>query len=456
MANRATTQLSETLENKRSATTSCDERLRGKRVAMVTFSHYPGDPRPRRAIDALVSQGLHVDLVCLEDGKSPRREVSQSIDVLRVPIKNRRGGKLAYAYQYSVFILISSLIFAWRTLTRRYDLVYVHNMPDILVVSALAPKLFGAKVILDLHDPMPELMTTIFGLKKESFGVRLISWIEKWSMARADAVLTVNLQCKKIFSGRSCSSEKIGVVMNSPDENIFPFREARPATRMKEDRSGPFVIMYHGSIVERNGLDLAVEALSKVKETVPSAELRVYGPSTPFLESVIENAKPKGLTESVRYLGPRRLEELIREIEDCDVGVIPNHRNSFTEINTPTRIFEYLSLGKPVIAPRTPGIQDYFDEESLLFFEPGNPESLARSIEYAFRQPARLGEIARRGQEVYGEHNWTNERRQLIGIVGNLLGKQLKGHQSANQVAKRRIQVSANKPRPADSGGEDV
>jgi glycosyltransferase involved in cell wall biosynthesis len=425
----------------------CDERLRGKRVAMVTFSHYPGDPRPRRAIDALVSQGMQVELICLEDGNNPRREVSGSIDVLRIPLKNRRGGKLAYAYQYSVFILISSLIFAWRTLTKGYDLVYVHNMPDILVVSALAPKLFGAKVILDLHDPMPELMTTIFGLKKESSGVRLISWIEKWSMARADAVLTVNLQCKKIFAARSCSSEKIGVVMNSPDEKIFPFREAQPVARSKEDRNGLFVVMYHGSIVERNGLDLAVEALSRVKETVPAAELRVYGPRTSFLERVMENARTKGLDDSIRYLGPRRLEELVREIEDCDVGVIPNHRNSFTEINTPTRIFEYLSLGKPVIGPRTPGIQDYFNEESLLFFEPGDPESLAKSIEYAFRQPAQLGEIARRGQEVYGEHNWSNERQQLIGIVGNLLGKQLTGDTSANQAEERRMQVSQSQPK---------
>lgn len=456
MANPGTTQLSETLENKRPATPSCDERLRGNRVAMVTFSHYPGDPRPRRAIDALVSQGMQVDLVCLEDGKSPRREVSGSVDVLRIPIKNRRGGKLSYAYQYSAFILISSLIFAWRTLTRRYDLVYVHNMPDILVVSALAPKLFGAKVILDLHDPMPELMTTIFGLKKESFGVRLISRTEKWSMARADAVLTVNLRCKKIFASRSCSSDKIGVVMNSPDEKIFPFRDARPETRSKEDRDGRFVIMYHGSIVERNGLDLAVEALSRVKETVPSAELRVYGPSTAFLERVMENARTKGLNDSIRYLGPRRLEELVGEIEGCDVGVIPNHRNSFTEINTPTRIFEYLSLGKPVIAPRTPGIQDYFNEESLLFFEPGDPESLARSMEYAFREPARLGEIARRGQEVYGEHNWVKEKQQLIGIVGNLLGKQLAGNRSTNRGAKKGIQVSQNEPKPADSGGDHV
>lgn len=455
MANPSTTQLSETLE-KRLTASSYDERLRGKRVAMVTFSHYPGDPRPRRAIDALVSQGMQVDLVCLEDGKSPRREVSGGIDVLRIPIKNRRGGKLAYAYQYSAFILISTVIFAWRTLTRRYNLVYVHNMPDILVVSALAPKLFAAKVILDLHDPMPELMTTIFGLKKESFGVRLISWIEKWSMARADAVLTVNLQCKKIFAGRSCSSEKIGVVMNSPDEKIFPFREVRPETRSKEERDGRFVIMYHGSIVERNGLDLAVEALSRVKETVPGAELRVYGPSTGFLERVMENAKTKGLKDSIRYLGPRRLEELVREIEACDVGVIPNHRNSFTEINTPTRIFEYLSLGKPVIAPRTPGIQDYFNEESLLFFEPGNPESLARSIEYAFREPAQLAEIAKRGQEIYGEHNWTNERQHLVGVVGNLLGKQIPGGQSASYATKKGLPVSQNKARPANSGGDHV
>src|SRR5713226_3768594 len=255
MANPATTQLPETAVNCQPSISLCDERLRGKRVAMVTFSHYPGDPRPRRAVDALVSQGMKVDLVCLGDEKAPRREVAGSVDVLRVPIKNRRGGKLAYAYQYSAFILVSSLIFAWRTLTRGYDLVYVNNMPDILVVSALVPKAFGAKVILDLHDPMPELMTTIFGLKRESLSVRLISWIEKWSMARAHAVLTVNIACKRIFSSRSCVPEKVGVVMNSPDAEIFPLREVQLPKSSKGVRNGRFVIMYHGSIVERNGLD---------------------------------------------------------------------------------------------------------------------------------------------------------------------------------------------------------
>ena len=392
-------------------------------MAMVMFSHYPSDARPRRAVDALVSEGMHVDLICLGDEKAPRREVLSDVDILRIPIKRRRGGKLAYAYQYSAFILISSLIFALRSLTRGYDLAYVHNMPDILVLSVLIPKAFGAKVILDLHDPMPELMTTIFNLDENSRSVRLLSRIEKWSMARANAVLTVNIACKRIFSSRSCSPEKIGVVMNAPDGEIFPFREPQAQVSVSRDRNKRFVIMYHGSLVERNGLDLAVEALARVRETIPTAELRVYGPNSPFLERVMEMARAKGLQEAVRYFGPRRLEDLVREIEDCDVGVIPNQRNSFTEINTPTRIFEYLALGKPVIAPSTPGIQDYFSKESLVFFESGNAENLAQSIEYVFSHPAEVTEIVRRGQEVYREHNWSKERLQLVGVVAGLLGK---------------------------------
>src|SRR5438270_6365514 len=167
-------------ESARSRSDGCG--LRGKRVAMVTFSAYPGDPRPRRAIDALVHEGMSVDLVCLGDGVSPRREKLDNVSVVRIPIKNRRGGKLAYAWQYFAFILTSGTIFALRSLARRYDLVYVHNMPDILVLSSLVPKALGAKVILDLHDPMPELMTTIFNLDKDSSSVRLISRLEKWSI----------------------------------------------------------------------------------------------------------------------------------------------------------------------------------------------------------------------------------------------------------------------------------
>lgn len=394
--------------------------LAGKRVAMVTFSSFPFDPRPRRAAEAYVREGATVDLICMKDDNALKRESLNGIEVFRIPFKKYRGGKLAYAYQYSVFILISSAIFAFRSLTVSYDLVHVHNMPDILVASALIPKAFGAKVVLDLHDPMPELMMTIFDKNENSRGVRWLKRLEKWSLARADLVLSVNLACKRIFSSRSCPADKITVVMNAPDGQIFPFSPlcSDHSARVK-DRA--LVVMYHGSLVERNGLDLAVDAFAQVRDKFPTAELRIYGAKTDFLDRVMARVRDRGLDDVIRYLGPKRLEDIVEEIKKCDVGVIPNHWNPFTEINTPTRIFEYLALGKPVIAPSTPGIQDYFDKKSLLFFEAGNSKNLAEQVEHALACPDEVAEIVRRGQQVYQAHTWERERDQFLGRVSEML-----------------------------------
>src|ERR1700756_3251860 len=173
--------------------------LQGKRVGIIVLSAYPFDPRPCRTADALVRQGMSVDYICVTDGEVPWREKTNGINVFRVPINHQRGGKLGYIYQYSAFTLASAALIAARSQRRRYDLIYINNMPDILVVSALLPKMFGAKVILDLHDPMPELMRTIFKMDERSVAVRLMRYLEKWSLARANLVITVNVACKRIF-----------------------------------------------------------------------------------------------------------------------------------------------------------------------------------------------------------------------------------------------------------------
>jgi glycosyltransferase involved in cell wall biosynthesis len=396
-------------------------RFAGKRVAMLTFSPYPFDPRPRRVVDALVQEGATVDLVCLGSPGAPGRESLNGVRVFRVPLKHPRAGKLQYGLRYGSFILISSVLFAWRCFPRPYDLVYVHNMPDILVLSALVPKAFGAKVVLDLHDVMPELMKTIFNAAEGSASVRLLRFLEKWSIARTDLAITINLASAKIFTSRSCPPEKMAVVMNTPDTGIFSFRAPEPIAQATRLAQKPFVVMYHGTIVERNGLDLAIEALAKTRDSIPNAELRVFGPSTQFLERVLQMTRERKLEGIVRYLGPRSLEQLVKEIQDCDLGVIPNHRNAFTATNTPVRIFEYLALGKPVIAPCTPGIQDYFGEGSLLFFEPGNADELARQFEYTYSHPAEVLEIVRNGQKVYLEHTWEKERQTLLDRLGEIL-----------------------------------
>lgn len=399
--------------------THAARRLAGKRAAMVVYSPYPADPRPRRAAEALLEEGMSIDLVCEAEDGFPAFEDRGALTITRVPVQRERGSALNYMSRYSMFIAWSAAVVAWRTIRKRYDLVYVHNMPDILVAAGIFPRFFGARVILDQHDPMPELMMTIFGKSRDSFAVRLMASMEKWSLGRADRVITVNEACRKIFAGRSCPEEKIGVVMNTPDEKVFAFRAANSyKTRSAAD---PFVIMFHGGLVERNGLELVIDALAMVQEELPNAELRVYGGTTSYLQRVLEKAARLGIKEKIHYYGPKSIEELVPAIEAADIGVIPNQYNPFTEINTPTRIFEYLSLGKPVIAPGTSGIRDYFDDKSLLFFVPGKADDLAAKLVYAFTSPSFIREKALRGQEVYSHYTWQQEKQTLLGLVSGCL-----------------------------------
>jgi len=403
-------------------------RLQGKRVAMVLFSYYPADPRPRRAAEALVSRGMSVELICLrENGRAPKREVWNGVDISRVPIARRRGGPLGYLVQYSAFLLMSAGIIVWRSLTRRYDLVYVHNMPDVLVLSGLIPKWYGAKVVLDLHDPMPELMMSIFGIPEKAKSVRLLRLLEKWSMSLADSLVTVSRTFAELFASRSCLANKVRVVMNTPDEEIFRFRPV-PLGATPQPGNKSFVIMYHGSLVERNGVHLAVEAFARVRRSIPGAELRIYGSRTPFLDRVMDSVRKDGLEGAVHYLGPKPLEQIVEAIEQCDVGVIPNQRSIFTELNTPTRIFEYLAMGKPTIAPRARGICDYFDDGSLIFFELGNAEDMARKIEYVFKHPAETQATIQRGQEILLRHTWPQQRKILLNAVAELLVPEAQQH----------------------------
>ena len=398
-------------------------RLRGRRAAVLLFSHYRADPRPRRAAEALAAQGASIDFICLRDNGEPTKETYGNINVTRVRLKRRRGGKLGYVGQYTAFVLASFFYLTSRSLTRRYDLVHVHNMPDVLVFAAIVPKLLGAKIILDLHDPMPELMQTIFKLPENSFNVVVLKRLEKWSIRFADLVLTVNLACKKIYSSRGCHPHKITVVLNSPDDEIFRFQpgDVRDINGTNDNEPKPFLILYHGSLVHRNGFDLAVEALAKVRKTIPSARLSVCGKRTDFFEKVMESAHRRGLDNNVDYLGVRNIKEIVKAIEDCDLGIIPNHRNIFTEINTPTRIFEYLALAKPVIVPKAKGIQDYFGDEDLIFFELGDADDLARKIEFAFANPVSVAETVKRGQEIYLSHTWSRERLSLLNSISELL-----------------------------------
>jgi glycosyltransferase involved in cell wall biosynthesis len=396
--------------------------LQGKRAAIVLYSYYATDPRPRREAEALQRAGMEVEVVCLRPGAdSPRRLQLNGVAVFQMPLKRRRAGKLVYIAQYTWFLTCAFVVLAVRNFRRRYQLVHVHNMPDFLVFSALLPRLTGAKVILDLHDPMPELFRSIYGLPEEHFIVHWLKKMERRSIAFADLVLTPNLAFKELFMSRSCPPGKIETLMNSPETAIFD-PDRFPGVNGHAVKDRPFVLMYHGLIVERHGLDLAIQAVARLRSRIPGLQLHLYGEPTEYSKKMMDLVQELKLEGVVFAHGFKPLDEIARDISQIDLGVIPNRLSSFTQINFPTRIFEYLAMNKPVMVPVTKGISDYFRPDEMLYFQAGDVGDLAAKIEWAWQHPGEVRDLMERGRRIYERHCWNLEEHKLLDLVGRLSG----------------------------------
>lgn len=391
-------------------------RLAGRSAAVIALSYYPWDPRIRRETEALADSGLRVDVFCLrETAAEPTRETLGRVTVHRLGLERHRAGKLRYIYEYAVFFLWAFWRVSLGACRHRYALAHVHNVPDALVFTTLGARLLGARVILDLHDPMPELYRTIYGLGPRHPLVLLLVALEWLALHYASVVLTPNRGFRRLFVRRSGLRRKVRIVMNTPDERIFDGAAAVGAT------PGRFRLMYHGLIAERHGLDLLVRAVQLLVPFIPGLELDIYGARTPFLDEVEALSLTLGLSSVVHCHGKRPLAEIAAIIPTIDLGIVPNRRTPFTELNFPTRIFEYLAFRKPVVTLHTRGVRDYFAPDELLFFPRDDPAALAAAIRRAHADPAATAATVARGFRVYDRHRWSAERTRFVTLVERTL-----------------------------------
>jgi len=395
--------------------------VRIKKILMVVYSHCPQDVRLRREADALIKAGYQVDMICLRLPDQAKKENVHGVNVFRVNISKSRSTKGKYITLYASFFILLFFRVNQLFLKKRYDVIHIHNMPDFLVFLSIIPKLFGSKVILDLHDPSPEMLMTKFSEGDESRLTKLLKWQEKVSIKFAHSVITTNKSFQDRFVQRGCPPDKVNIVMNSPQDSIFNKFINKSKNKSDENK---FVLMYHGLIVERNGLEDLVEAISLLKNKISGIELIVYGEGE-FVSSFIQKIKKLKIENLVKYFGPVPIEKIVETIPKIDVGVVPNKINPFTQINFPTRIFEFLHMKKPVVVPRTQGIEDYFNNESIFYFDAGNAENLANVIFNVYSAPAKTVEVVNKGYEIYQKYRWEGQSKNLVKIYENLYTKEI-------------------------------
>lgn len=172
------------------------------RICVIRQGFFPLDTRVRREVDALLMAGHEVDVICLSQPGEPRRDRYRGATVRRLPMRQRRGGPLRYMVEYGAFLVAAALVAGALHLRRRFDLVQVHSIPDVLVFAALIPRLLGARVVLDLHECMPEFFATKYKLDADHPGSRLLAWLEQVSIRFADMVITCTEQMREAFVAR--------------------------------------------------------------------------------------------------------------------------------------------------------------------------------------------------------------------------------------------------------------
>lgn len=391
--------------------------VRTKKTLMVVYSYFPQDARPRREVETLINAGYTVDIICLKLPDQTKFENICGVNTYRVNISKSRSSKRKYIFLYASFFIRSFFLLNRLFLKNRYAVIHVHNMPDFLVFLSVIPKLFGSKVILDLHDPTPEMLVTKFAEDRDSWLTKMLKWQERASIRFAHKIITTNKSFLDKFISRGCPPDKINIVMNSPQESIFNKFVNKSKNKSDENK---YVVMYHGIIIKRYGLEELVNAINLLKDKIPGLELRVYGTGED-LSLFLEMVRKLNLENIVKYFGQVSIEKIAETIPECDVGIIPNRLNPFTQINFPTRIFEYLHMKKPVVVPRTQGINDYFDEGSILYFDAGDAENLANVIFNVYSDPGKTLEVVNKGYEIYQKHRWENQSKHLVKTYEKLL-----------------------------------
>jgi glycosyltransferase involved in cell wall biosynthesis len=337
-----------------------------------------------------------------------------------LPLQRRRGGILRYFFEYAALFLGALLLSIPLHVQRRYRLVQAHNMPDLLVFAGFFPWLSGAGVLLDLHDPVPELYRAKFGLAPESSLIRFLSMIEGAAIGFSDSALAATGAFRDRLVERGRPAARLGVLLNCPDPRIFH-------PRAKDASSGAtFRLLFHGTVTHRSGIDLAIRAAEKVRQGGVQLRFLIVGDGD-FLPETRAQASAAGRAEWIEIQGQVPLEEIPAIIATCDLGIIPNRPGAFHDLALPTRLFEYLVMERPVLVARSPAISALFKEEDLLQFEPGDEEDLTRMLERAFSDAELRRRCVEQGGRIAREHLWDKEKEIYLRTIDALLNKSERG-----------------------------
>jgi glycosyltransferase involved in cell wall biosynthesis len=262
---------------------------------------------------------------------------------------------------------------------------------------------------------MPNTFASKFKGGESGFWFRLLLLEERISAAYCTRVITVHDPVKNgILVKHGLSPDRIEVIANFADADVFPLRTSFEV-------NGKIRFAFHGTILERSGLRLLMNALAQVRNK-DKILVKIVGEGdfSSTLKELVQQLDLGGIVEFDNRSYPARL--IAAQLDDCHVGLVPLEISSVTNYALPLKLLEYISMGLPVVAVRSDAITYYFSEDDCIFFEKNDPSSLSRVFDCIAEDPTILVRYRNRSLALRDRFSWTAEKAKYIKMLRELTG----------------------------------
>lgn len=371
----------------------------------------------RREVETIYKAGFETHVICLASSQHEQEEIIEGVYVHPLHLRRKKTSLSRYMYDYLSFTFLAALKVTRLHLKYHFSAIQVNTMPDFLVFSSLIPKLLGVKVVAMMQEPVPELWETV----RQSHPPKLLIWTEQLALAYADAALTVTQQLKEVYVSRGAKADKIGVILNAPELHFLELSEKGSQPQQPKEH---FTLISHGAIEYRYGQDTMLEAMALLKSELPELRLHILGRGS-YVEAFKVMIQKMKLEDRVNFLGWVPHEEMLRQLRMADIGIVAQKSSSYSNLVHTNKMYEYIALGKPVLASRLKSVAAYFGEEALYYFEPENAESLAQGIRELYHNPAKRETLVRNAQNLCEQYKWDQQQEIYLSIYERLLNLKL-------------------------------
>jgi len=393
------------------------------RIGMILDAVFPPDPRVENEAISLIEAGHVVFLFCLHYGNQKQCEIINGIHVKRY-VSNKIEYKLsALAYTiplYTVFMKPKIINFI------KINTIEVLHIHDIRIAQAVfnANKKYNLPFVLDLHENRPEIMKFYPHVTKFP-GKYLIS-SKKWKNKEAEfiikstKVIVVTSESKdEILKRVDVKANKIIEVPNSVRE-IF-YKNTKPLTKITHQYAGKFVLLYIGDTGIRRGLKTAIKSIKLIKNQIKNIKLVIVGKnsSDPILKKIVKDLQ---IESCVDFLGWKDQSLFQSYILSSDICISPLHRNLHHDTTYANKIFQYMSLGKPLLVSDAIAQRRLVEKNNTgLVHKEKDAQDFSEKVLTLYKNEKLRIELGNNGKEfIENKFSWEQTSKKLVHLYDNL------------------------------------